>query len=449
MNEVELVQLLEDCGQHHLVGHLDLLPEPVRTRFFEQLEAQDWPRVAAMHRTAGPQVPAALPEGLRPVRATILDEAERDSYRRDGLDLLARGKCAFVLMAGGQGSRLGFEGPKGAAPIGLHRDWTLFELACRRLLRLQALTGTLPWFGVMTSPENHDETERWFMNRGEPRLPGGMPRLFRQSVGPALDDKGRALLAKPAVLAKVPDGNGGIWETLERTHILSSLQEQGVEWIHVAGVDNLLSLPCDPVFLGFAARSGSPQASKSVLRTDPSEKVGVFVETAEGRSRVAEYTELPPETAASLDADGLPVHREANIASHLVRVTLAREFATMDLPWHLARKTVPHVDPLTATDRSAELVCKYERFLFDAFPRGRSMALLRVDRATEFAPVKNASGSDSPETAARALQEVHRRWRERWRRLGERSDSGDPRSPVVDPLESYDGEPPRGKTPGG
>jgi len=443
MNESELVHLLEECGQHHLVGHLDLLPEPVRSQFLEQLLLQDWERIARMHRTAGPSVPAALPTELRPVRAHDPSTAEREAYREEGLDMLAAGKCAFVLMAGGQGSRLGFEGPKGAAPIGLPGDWTLFELLVRRILRLEAMVGKMPWFGVMTSPENHEATQRWFTERGAPPLPGHFPRLFPQSVAPALDDKGRALLSRPAHLAQVPDGNGGIWETLERTRILESLQSQGVEWIHVAGVDNILSLPCDPVFLAFAARSGCPQASKTVLRTNPAEKVGVFVEDAQGRPRVAEYTELPPETAAALDDDHLPVHREANIASHLVRVDLARKFARMDLPWHLARKAVPHVDALTGQDKSSEIVCKYERFLFDAFPGGESMALLRVARSTEFAPVKNATGSDSPETAAKALYALHHHWREQWLRRGERTDSGNPRTPFIDPLESYGGEPPR------
>lgn len=443
MDEFDLVHLLEECGQPHVVGHLDLIPEPVRSLFFETLAKQDWRKIASMHRTAGPGAPPPLPPELSPVRASTPSPAERAAFREEGLSLLAKGKCAFILMAGGQGSRLGFEGPKGAAPLGLPHDWTLFEMVVRRLLRLEALCGKLPWFGVMTSPENHAATEEWFAMRAAPHLPGGSPRLFQQSVAPPLDERGRVLLAKPAELAFAPDGNGGIWETLQRTTILDSLEKNGVEWIHVAGVDNLLSLPCDPVFLGFTARSGAYQASKSVLRTNPSEKVGVFAETPDGKPRVAEYTELPPEKAAAVDADGLPLHREANIASHLVHIDVARRFASLELPWHLARKTVPHVDSLTCADRSSEIVCKYERFIFDAFPRGGKMALLRVERESEFAPIKNPSGVDSVESATRALETTHRRWRESWLRRGERSDAEAHRFPIVDPLESYDGEPPR------
>ena len=167
--------------------------------------------------------------------------------------------------------------------------------------------------------------------------------------------------------------------------------------------------------------------------------------TADGAPRVAEYTELSPESAGALDADGLPLHREANIASHLVHIDTASLFATLELPWHLARKTVPHVSPLTGADLSHEMVCKYERFLFDAFPSGGPMALLRVDRAREFAPIKNASGTDSPESARSALESLHGEWRDRWLRGGECLDSDAVREGFIDPLESYDGEPPRSR----
>lgn len=443
MRESELAHLLDDLGQAHLVGHLDLLPEPVRSRFLDQLLAQDWERVHRMHDRSGPHRSHQVPSDLSPVRAVEPEAEERARLGERGLALLSKGKCAFVLMAGGQGSRLGFEGPKGVAPIGLANDWPLFEVISRRLLRLKQLSGRQPWFGIMTSPENHEATASWFARRGEPHLTWGTPRLFPQTIAPALDQKGRALLSRPAHLAMVPDGNGGIWEAMETSGILDALEQDGVEWIHVAGVDNLLLLPADPVFLGMAEESGLRQASKTVLRTNPAEKVGVFARTPEGATRVAEYTELPPEDAAALDSDHLPCHREANIASHLVRLDLAREYAHLDLPWHLARKSVPHVDALTGKDCSADLACKYERFLFDAFPHGGPMALLRVQRSTEFAPIKNASGADSPESASRALLAMHRHWRDMWARHGERSDSRDPQSPLIDPLESYFGEPPR------
>jgi len=187
-------------------------------------------------------------------------------------------------------------------------------------------------------------------------------------------------------------------------------------------------------FLGFAAAAGHPLSCKSVLRTDPSEKVGVYAQDGSGGPRVAEYTELSAQTASALDADGLPVHREANIASHLIRMDLAESFAALELPWHLARKKIPHVDPATGADLSDEMACKYERFLFDAFPSASGMSLLRVSRDREFAPVKNAEGPDSPGTAREALEKLHRSWRESW---GQSPDAS-----WVDPSESFDGERP-------
>ena len=423
------------AGQGHLADHLGSLPPAKAEGFLREVESVDWGRAASMHRGAGPGSPrASVLSELRPARAATPSTSARSALRTAGLELLSAGKAAFVLMAGGQGSRLGFDGPKGACPLGLPEDIVLFEFAVRRLLRLGDLCGRIPSFAVMTGPDNHEATAAWFRERAGERLPEGWPELFLQSSAPALDDDGKALLSAPGKLALVPDGNGGIWERLEGSGILPKWRREGVEWIHVAGVDNVLSLPCDPVFLGFALQQGHPLACKSVLRTDPREKVGVYAFDADGRPRVAEYTELPAASAEALDVDGLPLHREANIASHLVRMDLARRFAGLELPWHLARKRIPHVDPRSGEDRSAEFGCKYERFIFDAFPSSPGIGLLRVEREEEFAPVKNATGPDSPETARSALAALHRRWRQAW---GTGSDDG-----WVDPRSSFDGEPP-------
>jgi UDP-N-acetylglucosamine pyrophosphorylase len=425
---------LRAAGQEHLLEHLGNLQPDRKAGFLRELEGIDWGRVRAMHLFAGPAAEHPAPTELFPVRASEPTLDRRSSLREAGLSLLASGRAAFVLMAGGQGSRLGYDGPKGAAPLGLPGNLALFEIAVRRLLRLETLSGSLPPFSVMTGPDNDEATRRWFRERPGPPLPEGWPSFFVQSSAPALDDAGRALLGSPGRLALVPDGNGGIWERLRDTGILSSWKTRGIDWIHVAGVDNILSLPCDPVFLGFAAFARQPLSCKTVLRTDPSEKVGVYAQDARGRPRVAEYTELPARTASTLDADGLPVHREANIASHLVRLDLAESFADLELPWHLARKRIPHVDPASGEDRSGEIGCKYERFLFDAFPASPGISLLRVSRKSEFAPVKNAEGPDSPATARKALEDLHATWRERW---GETVGAA-----WVDPMESFDGEPP-------
>ncbi len=429
-----ITDILLANDQEHLARHLSTLP-PDRARSFAlELESVDWPRVREMHRRAGPRSVVPLPSGLAPLGSSVLGPEERNLAWKDGLGLLARGECGFVLMAGGQGSRLGFDGPKGACPLGLPGDLVLFEVLVRRLLRLAEICGKLPPMAIMTGPDNDESTREWFARRtGEP-LPAGWPEFFLQSSAPALDESGKALLSAPGRLALVPDGNGGIWQRLSETGILDRWESSGVRWIHVAGVDNLLSLPCDPVFLGFAQARGLPLSVKSVLRTDPTEKVGVYVLDGDGRPRVAEYTELPPDSASRLDADGLPVFREANIASHLVRMDALRAFAGMDMPWHLARKKIPNVDPSTGESRESDLSCKYERFLFDAFPAIQGASCLRVSREAEFAPVKNASGADSPQTARNALDAIHRQWRRAWGDV-----QGDP---WVDPRSSYGGERP-------
>lgn len=431
---MRIQESLTENDQAHLLAHLETLSAQDAATFSDELSSVEWTRVRSMHLTAGPDTNPPLPATLSPLRASIPSVEQRRSWWKTGREMLAQGRAGFVLMAGGQGSRLGFEGPKGACPLGLPEDLVLFEIQVRRLLRLAEICGKLPPFAIMTGPDNDEATRAWFANRHGEALPSHWPEFFLQSSAPALNDRGQALLSAPGRLALVPDGNGGIWQRLSESGILARWQDSGVEWMHVAGVDNLLSPPCDPVFLGFAGSQGQPLSVKSVLRTDPSEKVGVYVLDQDNRPRVAEYTELPADCASKLDSDDLPVYREANIASHLVHVDAVATFARMEMPWHLARKKIPHVDPISGQKQDEGLSCKYERFLFDAFPAVEGISCLRVERELEFAPVKNALGADSPDTARKALEAIHRHWQLGW---------GDPDpSGWVDPRASYGGERP-------
>lgn len=434
---MDLLPLLERHGQRHLIAALERLDAPGRTRLAAQLEAIDWDEVANAYASAGLGSATTVPPSLSPAEAVVPAPGQVEDLRGTGLSLLSRGKAAFVLMAGGQGSRLGYAGPKGCAPLGFPNGWTLFDLLCRRLQRLGRLVGQAPLFLVMTSPENDATTREWFALHGR-QLPAGSVRFFRQGVFPAMDAEGRVLLSGPDSLALAPDGNGGVFLALKRTGMLEALEAAGVEWLHIAGVDNALSLPCDPVFLGFAASSGASVASKSVLREDPAEKAGVFRLDAQGKPGVAEYTEVG-DLAAVLAADGGLLFREANIASHLVRLETASRFAHEGLPWHLARKKLAHLSPDTGAPSQGP-VCKYERFLFDAFPLAGEMALLRVERSQEFAPVKNADGVDSPATALAALRDQAARWRAGWSMDDVPEDSPLRHGEIVDPALSLWGE---------
>ena len=435
---MDLGKLLASFGQSHLLAASEHLPPSARSRLQQQLANVPWSEVAQAHQSAGPNSPknGTPASEIFPASAECPSLQERENLRRSGLKLLSQGKAAFVLMAGGQGSRLGFSGPKGAAPLGLPHDWTLFDLLTRRIARLGAVAGKPLPFLVMTSPENDAATRAWF--QGQDILPHDSVRFFQQGVLPALDEAGRALLATPDSLALAPDGNGGIFQALARSGCLEELAASGAEWLHIAGVDNALSLPCDPVFLGFAEASGHAVASKSVLRDNPAEKAGVFRLDRNENGGVAEYTELG-ELASMTAPDGGLLYREANIASHLVRLNAARHFAAEGLPWHLARKKLSHLDPETGHP-GQDLVCKYERFLFDAFPLAGKMAILRVERADEFAPVKNAEGTDSPASALAALRQQAQKWKSAWTALPE--DDLRRKGEIINPLDSLWGESP-------
>ncbi|MEN9354332.1 MAG: hypothetical protein RL318_1657 [Fibrobacterota bacterium] len=434
---MDLIPLLEQHGQSPLASALMRLDGSARNHLESQAASVDWAEVTHAHASAGPAAPAPEIPALLPPISSTPSAQDAWSFRAHGIEMLAAGKAAFVLMAGGQGSRLGFSGPKGIAPLGFPDDWTLFDLLCRRLSRLGKISGRTPLFLVMTSPENDASTRAWFSARESLFPPSGL-RFFQQGVFPALDTNGHALLASPESLALAPDGNGGVFLALERSGLLSELEASGVEWLHIAGVDNALSVPCDPVFLGFADLSGSPVSSKTVLREEPTEKAGVFRLDTEGKPGVAEYTEIGA-LADKRAPDGGLLFREANIASHFVRTATAARFAREGLPWHLARKKLATLDAATGLE-NPDPVCKYERFLFDAFPLAGSMSLLRVDRSMEFAPVKNADGVDSPASALAALRAQTAAWRKSWIAQGLSTDSPLLQGELVNPGLSLWGE---------
>jgi UDP-N-acetylglucosamine/UDP-N-acetylgalactosamine diphosphorylase len=404
---------LREAGQEHLLEHMGHLPPERRAAFLRELEGIDWNRVRAMHLRAGSGAVGSSQEDLVPLRALEPGPKERSGLRESGLSMLASGRAAFVLMAGGQGSRLGYDGPKGAAPLGLPGDLTLFEVLVRRLLRLGALSGTLPPFSVMTGPDNDEATRRWFRERRGPALPPDWPSFFVQSSAPALDESGRALLEAPGRLALVPDGNGGIWERLRDAGLLSSWKARGIEWIHVAGVDNLLSLPCDPVFLGFAGRPDSLCPARPSCAPIPRRRSACTPGTPAGRPRVAEYTELPVRTARPWTPTDFPVHREANIASHLVRLDLAEPSPTWSFPGTSRKNGSPTWIPPPARTSPTRSPASTNGSSSTPSPASPGMSLLRVAGArvrpgeerrwTRFPRHRAKGPGDPPPVLARAM----------------------------------------------
>jgi UDP-N-acetylglucosamine/UDP-N-acetylgalactosamine diphosphorylase len=406
-------------GQDHVLRFWDSLDDGGRERLARQAERIDLGEIARIFAAAR-NLAAPGVRRLEPVPVDRLPEhggsaAARGTARRRGEDLLRAGRVGVVVVAGGQGTRLGFDGPKGTFSIGPVSERSLFELHGQRLRRARARYGAaIPWY-VMTSPATDSETRGFFAGHGHFGLPRGDVMFFCQATVPALDPEGRLILEAPDRIAESPNGHGGAFTALADSGALADMERRGVTLISYFQVDNPLVPPADPTFLGLHDGAGAEFSCKVIRKRDPMEKLGVLARV-DGRVGIVEYTEIDDEHRHARGPDGELVYWAGNPAIHTLDVRFARavaEAADECLPYHASAKKIPTVDAAgRPVQPEAPNGYKLERFLFDALPAARRVELVEVDRELEYAPVKNAEGGDSPATARAALSDLARRWLE-------------------------------------
>jgi UDP-N-acetylglucosamine/UDP-N-acetylgalactosamine diphosphorylase len=337
----------------------------------------------------------------------------RRTAHASGTDLLRSGRVAVMVVAGGQGTRLGYDGPKGLYPLGPATGRTLFALQAQKILGARRRSGAaIPWI-VMTSDATDAATRAYFASERCFGLPERDVLFAKQGAAPALDFDGRLLLETRSRIAVSPNGHGGAFQALADAGVLDELERRRISTISYYQVDNPLIQLADPVFLGLHAVARAEMSAKVVAKTDPMEKVGVLARV-DGRVGVVEYTEIDDTHRFAKDAAGDLLYWAGSIAIHALEVEFVRRVAKdadRSLPYHASAKKIPFVDAGGAQVRPSEASGhKLERFLFDALPAAREVALLEVARDDEYAPLKNADGSDSPATARAALDGVVRRW---------------------------------------
>jgi UDP-N-acetylglucosamine/UDP-N-acetylgalactosamine diphosphorylase len=412
LDEKALRQRAEEAGQGHIFRFWGELPEDGRRHLLEQVAEVDFGELAhlvAEHVTE--HRPVALPPNLEPAPFVPLpvtegDRVERRRMRDRGEELLSQGKVAALVVAGGQGTRLGFEGPKGAFPIGPVSGRPLFAIFANAIQATRRAYGaSVPWY-IMTSLANDRATRDFFDAHNGFDLPVTDIRFFQQGMMPAVDLRGKLLLARRDELAWNPDGHGGTIRAVARRGMLEDMVERGIEHLSYFQVDNPLVSPLDPVFLGYHAETRADMSSKMARKRDPGEKLGVFCQSG-GRLHVIEYSDLPASLAEARGADGALRFDAGSVAIHVLsqrfieRLTSGPRFA---LPFHRAEKKIPCVDesgrPVVPEKPNG---VKFETFVFDALPLAERTVVLEVDRQREFSPVKNADGEDSPATARRDM----------------------------------------------
>lgn len=432
--------VLETCDQAHLLAFWEELNEVQRSELLSDLEQVNWTELPEqiagfVRRRPVYDIPASIePAPIYPARP---DQTQEKLYAQAidaGRSAIAAGRVAAFMVAGGQGTRLGFDGPKGAFPASPIRSAPLFQLFAEALLRAAQRYGHAPRWYIMTSPQNDAQTQAFFRERRFFGLSPERIRFFQQGQMPAFLPDGKIALAEKHRLALSPDGHGGSLRALAASGALAEMQREGVEYISYFQVDNPLVRVLDPLFIGLHILTGSEMSSKAVTKADDLERVGNFCRAA-GKIQIIEYSDLPEGLARARNADGSRRLDAGSIAIHV----LSRHFverltasgSDIRLPWHRADKKVETID--SAGHRvvpASPNAVKLEMFVFDAIPLARNPLVLYTSREEEFSPIKNADGVDSPATARRDLIRRAARWLEISGRAVPRDAAGEPLHPI-------------------
>ncbi|KAI0997165.1 UDP-N-acetylglucosamine pyrophosphorylase [Podosphaera aphanis] len=449
--------------QDHVFVFYDSLGPEEKGALFAQLSSFDPQYINQISQSAlNPQPTSqAKEQSLQPLpgsaSASILDSSSADveKWYKDGLNLIAENVVAVVLMAGGQGTRLGSSEPKGCYDIGLPSGKSLFQLQGERIKKIQQLAQKycesgkeviVPWY-VMTSGPTRKPTEDYFEKHNFFGLKKENVVIFQQGVLPCISNEGKILLESKGKVAVAPDGNGGIYQALSKSHVLMDMQKRGIKHVHAYCVDNCLVKVADPVFIGFSAGKGFDIATKVVRKRNATESVGLIV-LKNGKPDVVEYSEIDQKTAAAMDPNQPEIlkFRAGNIVNHYYSFSFLETIPQWahKLTHHVARKKIPYVDPEQGTFIKPEKPngIKLEQFVFDCFSMLdlEKFGCLEVRREDEFSPLKNArgTGEDDPDSSRKDILEQGKRWVTAAGAiiLGEAQEIGIEISPLV----SYGGE---------
>lgn len=404
-------------GQDHVFRFWDHLEEAAQDRLARQAGQIDLEHLARILRNAlslarpRPQLLEPLP--VRPLPEFGGDPGERSRAVERGEALLAEGQVGVLVVAGGQGTRLGFQGPKGAFPIGPVSSRSLLELLAQKLRGVARRYGrSVPGF-VMTSPATDAAIRQLFEENGHFGFDGEGLFFFSQQRVPAIDFEGSLILESPDRIAESPDGHGASIPALLTSGALKQMEERGVSTLFYCHVDNPLVRIADPTLLGFQALTGAEVACKAVRKRDPLEGLGTLARL-DGRTAVVEYTEIDEPHRSLRDAEGELVFWAGAIGVHALDVAFLRRVAGDSeflLPYHASPKKIPTVDSSgKRVEPSTANGYKLERFVFDAFPAARSLVAIEARREEEYSPIKNATGTASPESGRRDLVACYRRW---------------------------------------
>ena len=398
----EIEQLLKEYNQEHIITLLNKLDEEKREELMEQINNIDFHQIMELYENTKKEIEIKdnIIEAIDYLDKEKLTKNEKETFEELGERVITSGQYAVVTMAGGQGTRLGHPGPKGTFKLDVYgKGKYLFEILSENLKEANKKYGVvIPWY-IMTSKENNDQTQEFLEKNNYFGYDKNNVMLFEQGELPLVDTEGKILIGKDFKIKEASDGNGGVFSSLRKTGMLSDMKRRDIKWVFIGGVDNAILKMADTTLLGMAIERNVQIASKSVVKANPKEKVGVFCKM-NGHPKVIEYSELPEKMAEEVDNNGELRFGESHIMCNLFTIDAIEKISKEPLIYHSAFKKNSYIN-----EEGKEIIpeepnsYKFEAFIFDSFEIFDDIAILRGKREDDFAPVKNKEGVDSPKTA--------------------------------------------------
>ena len=399
MNYNAAMEKLKKYGQEHVLKYYDELLDEQRNTLIEQIDRTDFTVIGQAAETGKRGT-------IAPIKAMTIPEIEmgRERFERIGMEAVKAGKLGAVLLAGGMGTRLGSDAPKGMYDIGISKPVYIFQRLIENLMKVVEKAGNYIQLFVMTSEKNHDATVGFFKEHDYFGYDKDYIAFFKQDMAPAADFDGKVYMEAKDSIATSPNGNGGWFLSMKKSGLLELVEKRGIEWLNVFAVDNVLQSIADPVFAGAVLEGGYSVGSKVIRKVNPQEKVGVMC-TEDGRPSIVEYIELTEDMLTQRDENGEYAYNFGVILNYLFKVDKLVNLLERKLPYHKSAKKIPYIN------EAGELVkpeepngYKYEQFILDMIQMLDSCLPFEVVRGKEFAPIKNKTGVDSVESARELLR---------------------------------------------
>ena len=398
----EIIETLEKYNQRNIIEILKKINKTTQEKLINELKKIDFIRLEELYKDTKSIADVDLNK-IKPIKATNKDKLSKEEiekYENLGINVIKNNQFAVVTMSGGQGTRLGFNGPKGTFKIDVEpKSKYLFEIIVDTLKEANKKYNVIiPWY-IMTSEENNDTIEKFMKENNYLGYDERYIKYFKQGELPLINEQGELLIDEEFNVKSASNGNGSIFESMRIKGILDDMESKGIKWVYIGSIDNILLKMVDVLLMGIAIDQKSLIATRSIFKNNARERIGSLC-SYNGKIKVIEYSELPEEMVEAVDNDGELLYGESHVMCNLFNIEALKIVSTKRLPYHKAFKKYSYINSeLKLVTPEEPNAYKFEYFIFDSFEYFDKIAILRGKREEDFAPVKNATGVDSPETA--------------------------------------------------